>query len=44
MQILNTELITPDNKVIKALKEVVDNHPKILREPEPFIRMSEHIM
>ncbi|MBK5242594.1 mechanosensitive ion channel domain-containing protein [Clostridium sp.] len=81
MQILNTELITPDNKVIfipngglsnasivnysvndtrrvdfafsvgydadnvkviQALKEVVDNHPKILREPEPFIRMSEH--
>jgi small conductance mechanosensitive channel len=81
MQILNTELVTPDNKVIympngnlantsivnysvndtrrvdftfgvgydadnvkviQALKEIVDNHPKILRDPEPFIRMSEH--
>jgi small conductance mechanosensitive channel len=81
MQILNTELVTPDNKiiyipngslsnativnysvnqtrrvdftfgvgyetdsirVIQVLKEIVDNHPNILGDPEPFIRMSEH--
>jgi len=81
MQILNTELVTPDNKVIympngnlantsivnysvndtrrvdfafgvgydadnvnviQALKEIVDNHQLVLRDPEPFVRMSEH--
>lgn len=81
MQILNTELVTPDNKVIyipngtlsnasivnysvndtrrvdftfgvgydidsvkvkQVLKEIVDNHPNILGEPEPLIKMSEH--
>ncbi len=81
VQILYTELVTPDNKVIyipngsvsnasiinysvkdtrrvdfqfgvgyeadsdkviSVLKEIVDEHALVLREPEPFVRMSEH--
>ncbi|MDD3705654.1 MAG: mechanosensitive ion channel [Clostridiaceae bacterium] len=30
------------NKVIRVLKEIVTSHPKTLKEPEPFVRMSEH--
>ena len=30
------------NKVINILKEIVNNHSKVLKEPEPFVRMSEH--
>jgi len=81
IQILHTELTTPDNKliyipngnlsnssiinfsakdkrradfkfgvgyeedtdrVISVLKDVVESHKKILKEPAPFVRMSEH--
>ena len=81
IQILYTELVTPDNKsvyipngdlsnagivnysknstrrvdltfgvgyeadnnhVIKTLKDIVDNHPSVLDEPEPFIRLTGH--
>jgi len=81
IQILHTELTTPDNKliyipngnlsnssivnfsakdrrradfkfgvgyeedtdrVISVLKDVVESHEKILKEPPPFVRMSEH--
>lgn len=30
------------DKVIKVLKDMVNNHPLVLAEPEPFVRMSEH--
>ena len=30
------------DKVIKVLKDMVNNHPRVLAEPEPFVRMSEH--
>jgi small conductance mechanosensitive channel len=81
IQILYTELLTPDNKVIfipngnlsntsivnysvkdtrrvdfnfgagyeadtkkviSILKEIANNQPQVLKEPEPFVRMSEH--
>ncbi|WP_163537551.1 mechanosensitive ion channel domain-containing protein [Gracilibacillus sp. YIM 98692] len=81
IQILYTELVTPDNKVIfipngnlsntgitnysvketrrvdfkfgtgyeadtkhvlDTLKQVADNHSLVLKDPEPFVRMSEH--
>lgn len=81
IQLLYTDLVTPDNKVvripngilsnaslvnysekktrrvdfqfsaayeedsdgvIRALTEVVSSHPLILKDPEPFVRMSEH--
>ena len=29
-------------KVITLLKEILNNHPLILKDPEPFVRMSEH--
>ena len=30
------------DKVVKVLKDMVNNHPLVLVEPEPFVRMSEH--
>ncbi len=30
------------NQVIGVLKEIVKNHAQVLKEPEPFVRMSEH--
>ncbi|MFA6670288.1 MAG: mechanosensitive ion channel domain-containing protein [Bacillota bacterium] len=29
-------------KVIRVLSDIVANHPQALKEPEPFVRMSEH--
>jgi small conductance mechanosensitive channel len=29
-------------KVVRVLTDIVANHPKTLKEPEPFVRMSEH--
>jgi len=29
-------------KVVRVLTDIVANHPQALKEPEPFVRMSEH--
>ncbi|MGO1372505.1 MAG: mechanosensitive ion channel family protein, partial [Senegalia sp. (in: firmicutes)] len=28
--------------VLNTLKDVVNNHPKVIKNPEPFVRLSAH--
>ena len=38
----NVAYSSDDQKVKSIIKDIVDAHPKALKEPEAFIRMSEH--